>query len=311
MSCFDSSPIEFLSDRFNAPHRIIKSYLHKAPRRYKQYSIPKRNGLGERQIAQPTRALKMMQRLTLERYLKDLPIHDCANAYVKNKNIKSNITPHLNSSYLLKMDFSNFFPSICPSDLIVHVIRHIGTPDAEELFVLENLFFFSNTNGAPKRLSIGAPSSPFISNTILFEFDTLVSEICANDGVSYTRYADDLSFSTNKKNVLYSYPEKISAICARIQYPRLALNSQKTVFSSKARNRHITGLVINNSAQISIGREKKRYIKSLVWKFKKGELTEEQVAYLRGIIAFCKGVEPSYYEGLVVKYGADVFTHLK
>ena len=120
-------------------------------------------------------------------------------------------------------------------------------------------------------MSIGAPSSPFISNTILFDFDCLLTDLCNEANVTYTRYADDLTLTTNVQGALYKFPQIITPILASLEYPKLKINDAKTIFSSKKNNRHVTGLVLTNENKVSLGRERKRYIRSLVYKFSKHE----------------------------------------
>src|SRR5258708_32226067 len=82
-----------------------------APARYKVFQIPKRRG-GMRTIAQPSRELKAIQRFILDKILSKLPVHPAAAAYVTGRNIAENAIAHVKSRVVLKLDFSDFFPSI-------------------------------------------------------------------------------------------------------------------------------------------------------------------------------------------------------
>jgi len=103
-----------------------------------------------------------------------------------------------------------------------------------------------------------------------------------NGGVVYTRYADDLSFSTDSKGVLFEFPKIVSKNLRKIAYPRIEVNQNKTVFLSRRRNMHVTGLVLAVDGRVSIGRKKKRYIKSLVFRELKNDLSREEKEYLVG-----------------------------
>ena len=300
----------FLANKFGASEKDIRAYLHKGPRRYRIFEIPKRNGNGNRTIAQPTRALKIMQKLVMSEYLSALPVHTAAMAYTRGKGIGDNASAHQRNSYLLKMDFKDFFPSIGKIDFLLHLATHLGPLSPDEQNMLTNLFLYKPYRNASPILSIGAPSSPFISNTILYRFDELVEQHCGSKGMTYTRYADDLIFSSNAKNALYSIPTEIESICSKLKYPRLVINSDKTVFSSKSKNRHITGLVITNENTVSIGRNKKRHIKSLVHQFKNSSLDAEKTSYLRGYLSFVKGVEPNFIDALKRKYGTETINQI-
>ncbi len=198
--------IEFLSNSLSIDPVSLKKYISTCPHRYKVYKIPKRNGNGTRIIAQPAKELKYLQRLVCDKYLHPLPVHNACMAYKKNTNIRDNALVHVKNNFLLKMDFKDFFPSINPSDLLKHIEKHRPWEACiEDTFVIEKLFFYLPERHGPLKLSIGAPTSPFISNTIMYEFDSSISEICNKNSVSYSRYADDIAFSTNKKDILFDF----------------------------------------------------------------------------------------------------------
>lgn len=302
--------LEELASKLLISTAELVSFVNTAPYRYKVYTIPKRSGRGVRVIAQPTEVLKVMQRMVLDSYLKGLPVHDCATAYRDGVSIKENAIAHLNSKYLLKMDFSDFFPSIIPSDLISHVKRHKGSVSREDAYAVKKIFFWARKKDPLHRLSIGAPSSPFISNTLMYEFDCKIYDECARLDVRYTRYADDLTFTTNTRGALFGLLDIVNKICAEIAYPALRINSEKTVFSSKGNNRHITGLVLTNDNKVSLGRERKRYFRSLIHKHSLGELSGEDIYALKGRLAFAKHVEPAFYNAVIQKYGAELIASI-
>lgn len=297
------SILEFLSQKLMMSTDELRLFISTAPYRYKVYPIPKRSGKGVRTIAQPTDVLKMMQRMVADEFLSGLPIHVCATAYREGLSIKDNAEAHAKNQYLLKMDFSDFFPSMGPSDLVSHISRHKGSITAADAYMVKKLFFWSRKKDPTYRLSIGAPSSPLISNTLMYEFDCRLQEHCDKLSVTYTRYADDITLTTNTKGALLAIPNHIKELCEKIAYPTLKINSTKTVFSSKKNNRHVTGIVISNEDRISLGRERKRYIRSLIHKSSVGNMTNEEMYNLRGLISFAKHIEPSFYDAITKKYG--------
>lgn len=279
-----------------------------APKMYKVYSIPKRS-FGHRIIAQPTPQLKSYQRVLIELLEGKLPIHPNAYSYRKGIGIKENAIIHSGNDYLLKMDFQNFFNKIKPNLFLKVLFKNeIKITDAErQLF--ENIFFWKpgKKRSITKILSVGAPSSPFITNVVMFDFDSDISLWCQERGVSYTRYADDITFSTKTKGQLFEVP-KIVEKKLRKHAPGLTINESKTVFSSKAHNRHVTGICINNDNAISLGRERKREISSLIHKFKIKALSDIEVNYLKGLMSFAKHIEPSFLLRMENKYGCDVIS---
>lgn len=295
-----------LSQKLLISSEELKEFINTAPYRYKVYPIPKRNGRGVRVIAQPTEVLKAMQRMVLDDFLAGLPVHACAMAYRDGLGIKDNASLHVKNQYLLKMDFSDFFPSIGPDDLISHIRRHREGIGREDAYAVKKLFFWARKKDPTHRLSIGAPSSPFISNTLLYDFDCRVNDECTRLGIIYTRYADDLTFTTNNKDVLFGIPDFITHICNLVDYPALKVNHEKTVFSSKKNNRHVTGLVLTNDNKISLGHDKKRHIRSLIYKYSLGGIPSEEVLALKGMLAFAKHIEPVFYQAVMRKYGFHV-----
>ena len=301
---------DYLSAELLIPKHLLLKYIKTAPYRYKEYTIPKRSGKGVRVIAQPASVLKTMQRMVRDKFLLELPVHDCAMAYREGLGIKDNAQAHLGNEYLLKMDFSDFFPSIVPADLEAHMEKWLPSLSRSEYYYLGKIFFWSRKYSNFIRLSIGAPSSPFISNTLMYEFDCILAEHCKATGIIYTRYADDLTFTTDVKGALFDLPAMVEDICRKVAYPRLSVNKEKTVFSSKKNNRHVTGLVLANDGSVSLGRQRKRYIRSLVHRFTLNQLEYDEVLMLRGLVSFARHIEPEFYASMERKYGVENFVRL-
>ena len=295
-------PSKFLCDHLGFSKEQLAFYARTCPRRYKKYPIEKRNG-GKRQIAQPSKNLKIIQKLLLNGYLKKhMPVHDCATAYKEHHSILDNARPHLQNDYLLKLDFSNFFPSIKSSDFKRFCLdkQIIAENVEEEINLMSSILFMRE--GDELVLSIGAPSSPHISNALLFNFDDKISKIAQEAGVSYTRYSDDITFSTNEKNSLFEWPKIVENELKKLSFPRLSLNYEKIVFSSKKHNRHVTGVTISNEGTPSLGHSRKREIRSMVYRLKNKDCAKKEIESLRGTLAFAKMVEPDFYQKLLEKY---------
>jgi retron-type reverse transcriptase len=149
-----------------------------------------------------------------------------------------------------------------------------------------------------------------LSNVLLYEFDRRVAEYCKPIDVTYTRYADDLTFSTNRKNVLGDVEGKIDDICSKLPYPRLQFNREKRVHASKAASRRVTGLVLSNDGSVSLGHQRKRNLHAAVHHFKHGKLTANETKALAGMVAFVHSVEPKFLGSLARKYGKTVMQRL-
>lgn len=295
-----------LSEKLLMSQEELLRFALTMPRRYKKYYIPKRNSIELRLIAQPSQEAKFIQRVLVEELRGFFPVHKAATAYEKDTGIRLNALRHKNSRYLLKMDFKNFFPSITP-ELLFMVANDCGIQfNVIDRILLENALFFRSTRRSKLRLSIGAPSSPFISNFVMNKFDENVMAYCVPRNISYTRYADDLTFTSREKGVLFEMPNIVKENLVKFCFGKIRINSDKTVFSSKAFNRHVTGIVLTNDDQLSIGRARKREIASLINSFKFGRLEPDACLRLKGLISYAHHIEPDFIARMKRKYSEDL-----
>lgn len=284
----------------------LNRLIVRAPYSYKVYNIPKRNG-GERIIAQPARETKFIQHWLIQNVFQSLPIHECASAYRVGSSIKKNAAVHRRNSYISKFDFKDFFVSIKSDDLVRHFLKYLGNSfrieDIKDIARISCIKFKNQNNLC---LSIGAPSSPVLSNTIMHDFDFKIFSWCAGNGITYTRYADDLTFSTEYKGISSKIQSMIMEVIQDVDYPKLSLNSNKTIHVSKKYQRRITGIIINNEGDLSLGRAKKREISSLIHKFSVGELTNHEIYRLQGLLGYAKDVEPLFVSRMRAKYKSNL-----
>lgn len=282
--------------------------IYSAPQKYKTHFIEKRNGKGKRLIAQPTAEVKAAQRWAIEKYIKKMPVHNAATAYRQKIGIKDHASAHAQNKYLLKIDFKDFFPSIIAIDFISHIRRH--TDISVELASDLARILFREDKQKNLILSIGAPSSPAISNTLMFEFDSRLHDFCLGCGVIYTRYADDLALSTNTPHVLDTVFKQVQLIVKEITYPRLTINTEKTVYTSKKFQRQLTGLILTNEGNISLGREKKRMIRAMANNYVKGTLAAPLHGRLKGFLAFAYSIEPNFVLKIRIAMGEELYMKL-
>ena len=308
------SLINLLAEKTEQSTEQVEQTLSNASRKYKVFSIAKRGGAGYRVIAQPARELKKLQRGFVELF--PFPVHDCVKAYRRGIGIKDNVTPHSQNRFLLKTDFQSFFHSIKPKIFWSELETIPGISYKKELLEskteVESLLFWRPARRKDGKLilSIGAPSSPAISNFCLYSFDLSISKWCEQHGVVYTRYADDLTFSTNIKGMLQKVYLQLKFIL-RTKWTFLTLNESKTVFASKKTNRHVTGIVINNEGGLSLGRGKKRKIKGLVYRLKCKQITYDEFEWLRGYLNFIIYADPAFFETLKKKYSSDFIMKIR
>jgi RNA-directed DNA polymerase len=215
---------------------------------YISFSIPKKRG-GNRLIQSPSSNLMRLQsRLNffLQNYyhlIRPEGIHGFViNPNKKEKicNIVNNAQIHINQKQVLNLDLKDFFPSI-------------ESYRVKELFVSEHFKFNNEIANAlallvtyEGKLPIGAPTSPVISNFICLELDAHLIAFCKENQINYSRYADDLTFSSNED----ISKEIIRSIFEIIKQNNFEVNHKKTRLKSTNRKQTVTGLVVNKKVNV-------------------------------------------------------------
>lgn len=280
----------------------VSRIVQTAPRRYKSYRIPKRSG-GTREIAQPARELKVLQYVLMEEFLSKLPVHSAAFAYRAGLSITDNARVHAGDSAILKMDFRDFFPSIHGVDWRKYCMKH-GVFDAEDILVSTQVLFRRAKREKTLKLSIGAPSSPMLSNILLFEFDERVTLEAERRRINFTRYADDMTFSGQRIGLLKDMVKVVQDAVRETLCPKLSIHSEKTNFVTTKYRRSVTGLVLANEGKVGIGREKLRLLRARVFHALQSKLAPEEMASLAGYLSFVRGADPESYSKIEGKYGS-------
>ena len=271
-----------------------------ASNRYKIYTIKKRNG-GARTIAHPSRMLKAVQKWINKVLFRELPVHHCAMAYKKGANIRKNALMHVSTRFTLRMDFIDFFPSFSANG--IHKFIDEQNNNLNWNLSEEDIEFVCSIVTRNGFLTIGAPSSPIITNAIMFEFDSSVFSLASGRELIYTRYADDLFISAYGPHELGGIGKEIEKISKDYTYARLNVNRGKTAYLSRRYRRSITGLVITPQGNVSIGRTRKREIRALVYRLIQGALPTEEIDRVRGLVSFSMDAEPLFFSSLCRKYG--------
>lgn len=289
----------------------LRKIISNAPERYKSFSIKKRNGGGDRLVSQPARELKALQRALIKSILYKLPVHKNATAYVSSRSLKDNIFPHLDNNAILKFDFKNFFPSFTENDWTLYCKKHSLFDNEEDIEITRRILFKRYPGLRGLRLSIGAPSSPMLSNILMFDIDQAISEHIGSSEVVYTRYADDITFSAKRTGYLNRINKELRQIVANSDTPKLTINEEKTVMATKKYKRQVTGLIITNDRKASVGRDRKRLISAQIHRALTYGASSEEIERLLGIISFVQSIEPEFKNRMNRKYGGDVFSRLK
>jgi retron-type reverse transcriptase len=255
-------------------------YIKPDSTKYKKFDIPKRSG-GMRQICAPLDQLKLLQRRLadcLQSCVEEInkankrsddderPDH-IAHGFKRRRSIITNARRHRNRRYVFNVDIQDFFGSINFGRVRGYFIADKTFQlRAEVATVLAQIACFENT------LPQGSPCSPIISNLIGHIDDIHVAKLCASVGCTYTRYADDLTFSTNKlifpkqiamqstgKEHSWLPGRELSRIIARCGF---ALNPKKTRMQYRDSRQEVTGLIVNS--KVNLRREYRHLVRAMV-----------------------------------------------
>jgi RNA-directed DNA polymerase len=299
--------VEMIEKELQLDAGYVGMLARTASHRYKEYFVRKASG-GFRQILHPAKELKTLQRWIHERILSQLPVHPSAAAYRPGQGLLDHVSRHSGAHYLLRMDFENFFPCLRDEDIRLHFRKHSQLLPAEwSNNDTEILLKFVCVGGC---LTIGSVTSPSLSNTLCYDLDSLLSKYCQELGITYTRYADDLFFSTKVRNLLSTVEIQVSKTVKRLEYPKnLCINLHKTRHSSKKGRMPVTGLMLTPDGRVSVGRKRKRKVKAQVHQW--DSLSKDEKRSVAGYLAYCMAVEPEFVNSLHRKYGPMRMTKIK
>lgn len=219
---------------------------------YSTFSIPKKNG-DKRKIHAPNDELKWVQKKLADKlysihaqYLEDNNIKSViSHGFEKDKNIISNAYIHKNKRFILNIDISNFFDSF-------HFGRVKGFFEknkafkfsSEESIIIAQLVCY---NG---KLPQGAPTSPLIANLIFNIVDLQILKLARAYKLDYTRYADDLSFSTNAMTFGSNYSLFLTELSSILIKNGFKLNEEKTRLEFFSSRQEVTGITVNQKLNV-------------------------------------------------------------
>ena len=204
---------------------------------YHKAKLPKKSG-GYRNLSVPDEILKSIQKQIAEVLLIHMPVSRYAKAYRFGSSTLSNAKHHVGKQVVLKLDILQFFDSIRYS-----TVKDKVFPEeiyAEPLRILLTMLCY-HKDALPQ----GAPSSPAITNIILYEFDELAGQWCRERGIAYTRYCDDMSFSGD-----FDPAEVIRFVRLELKRMGFLLNEQKTRIQRPGQQQSVTGIVVNEKLSI-------------------------------------------------------------
>jgi S1-C subfamily serine protease len=234
-------------------------------RMYLSFLTPKKSG-GNRQISAPNKRLKYLQRLLLPVLETMYRPRIVVNGFCKDRSAITNAKAHRGRRHVVNIDLKDFFPSISEirvKNLLIAIGVHRDV--ANTICIL-----CCWKHGLPQ----GAPTSPILSNMICLKLDLQISKFCKANRIRFTRYADDLSFSTfgNPAALFDEMPLAAgkfdleflaSSIETAITKNGFEINEEKLRYFNERSRREVTGIIINQ--KLNVRRSFVRNIRSALY----------------------------------------------
>ncbi|MCP4695264.1 MAG: RNA-directed DNA polymerase [Gammaproteobacteria bacterium] len=256
--------------RFLAFSREVSKTSH-----YIRFKLPKKTG-GERLISAPMPRLKQAQHWILAQLLTPLALHSAAHGFRQCHSIVSNAAPHCGKSVVINLDLRNFFPTIHYrrvkglfhsfgyAEAVATVLALLCTEAEIETVELDGERYYVALG--ERYLPQGAPSSPAITNLLCRRLDRRLTGMAKKLGFIYTRYADDLSFSSNADNAAIG---KLLRQCHFIVNAEgFNIHPDKTRVMRYMQHQEVTGVVVNRRRP-AVSRKQLKRFRALLFQIEK------------------------------------------
>lgn len=254
---------------------------------------------------------------TLFEYMR---VHDHVYSYKHDKSIYDLAKLHHENHNFFKTDIKGFFKHITPLIILNSLNDNLERfPFSKEINnYFKNIINLVTVKGS---LPAGYVTSPSISNAVLYDFDKAMNEYCLKYHITYTRYSDDLIFSSNDYKILQNLPFIIPSILD-ISFPQtFQLNKAKTMFFDKTKKVTFLGIYILPNGHITVDKYIKENIQQLLYfhindKEKFSKLLEKRfnnsLAKAYGSLNYVNDIDKQFIIKLRTKYGnylVDKFLH--
>lgn len=275
---------------FGVSHGRMIWVLYKAPdvQRYTAFEIPKRTG-GMRPIHAPIGLVRELQYKLLEDLKRLYRAHPNAHGFIDGRSVATNAAEHTGKRWVLNVDLKDFFPSINfgrVRGLFLKPPFEMGPAAATVCAQI-----VTHQNGLPQ----GAPTSPVLSNFIAATLDRRLLRLARQNGLAYSRYADDITFSCNRAQFPASVAireaipggtfkvEAGDALVQAVEQSGFTINHRKVRIQGHSFHQSVTGLCVNE--RVNVGRSRIRKIRAMLHAWRKFGITaaaEEHFAKYRG-----------------------------
>jgi RNA-directed DNA polymerase len=301
----DIDSLEVLADR----RGISRSSKHQRARHYRYAWIPKASG-GHRLVEAPKWRLRTAQRRILDGILNHIPPHDAAHGFREGRSVITFAQQHVGRGVVLRVDLQAFFASVFAAR-VIGMLRTAGYPE-EVSRTLAALCTHRTPSdvlaGAPEgdpidlarlrtpHLPQGAPTSGALANLAAYRLDVRIAALAAKVGATYSRYADDLVLSGDRK-LAHAAPTLVARLAAIASEEGFSLNFRKTRVMTESARQRITGIVVNE--RLSAPRAELDRLRAILHNcHRHGPATQNRDghadfrAHLRGRVAWIQSLDP-------------------
>lgn len=312
---FDAKHLAFI---LNYEPVVFYHFTGKVSEYYKYFAIKKRSG-GLRRIMAPYENLKEMQLWIKRNILDKINQPRYVTAFAQGRSIQQNAKEHEGRKFILKMDLAEFFESIdakkvykafrrmgyengvavCLTKLCTATIVDYRFENLEDQEEIQELFRELRGKKIPFLLQ-GAPTSPQLANIICERMDKRMKGVADKLGCTYTRYADDMTFSADRRNAL----PKVGMVRRIVEDEGFRLNEKKTEVLHEGNRQMVTGLLVDGHVRVP-GRYKRDIMRHIHFCQRYGgrehfNRIRPNLAFgkewLEGRIRFVQSVEPDAAE---------------
>lgn len=258
-----------LSRLTRVSHQLLRAYVSRTSEEpYRNFSIRKRSG-GRRQISVPAAPLKQAQDWIAQNILSRPDVHPASHAFRKDDSIVRCARVHCEAKWLIKIDIADFFGSVTEIQAF-RVFRSLGynpliSLEMARLCTYRVPLSKKYNSGSWKsrktnyvisyyqqkllgRVPQGAPTSPTLTNLVMRDVDAKISEVAKAHGLRFTRYSDDMTFSTADDYSREKAIALISQVAQILKINGLFLNKRKTAIIPPGARKVVLGLLVDRQA---------------------------------------------------------------
>ncbi|MFO7566538.1 MAG: reverse transcriptase family protein [Enhygromyxa sp.] len=282
-------------------HREVDTGTH-----YHRWTVPKRNGKGERLISAPKPDLKRAQAWIARNISEHLPVHGAAHGFLAGRSTLSNAAPHAGARVVVKFDIRDFYPTVSYrrvkglfrkagyGEQVATVIALLCTECPREEIEINGRKHYVATGS--RSLPQGAPTSPSITNALCVRLDARLTGLARKLGFRYTRYADDLTFSFHGSGKI-PIARLRRAVTDIVAAEGFVIHPDKTRVMRSGGRQRVTGLIVNSAPEgTPVARVPRKLVRELRAAIRNRELGKpgkgESIEQLRGMAAYVQMCDP-------------------